>query len=135
MFSRKEQQEGDEILIPAHLSSSLFGFQFLLYGKKYSFSFMQLHSFSRGLIKILFSIKNKNIFTWQRIWNNVAFSWNLNKNNNNNNPLNRILYCGVDIIVFGLMFRWLTLCFKALLIYLPLSFQKSFLHAITLISE
>lgn len=66
---------------------------------------MQLHSFSRGLIKILFSIKNKNILTWQRIRNNVAFSWNLNKNNNNNNPLNRILYCGVDFIVFGLMFR------------------------------
>lgn len=46
-----------------------------------------------------------NIFTWQRIWNNLAFSWNLNKNNKNNNPLNRILYCGVDFIMFGLMFR------------------------------
>lgn len=66
---------------------------------------MKLHLFSRGLIKIPFSIKNTKIFTWQRIWNNVAFSWNLNKNNNNNNPLNRILYCGVDFIMFGLMFR------------------------------
>lgn len=42
-----------------------------------------------------------NIFTWQRVWNNVAFSWNLNKNKKNNNPLNRILYCGVDFIMFG----------------------------------
>lgn len=62
---------------------------------------MKLHLFSRGLIKIQFTIKNMNIFTWQRVWNNVAFSWNLNKNKKNNNPLNRILYCGVDFIMFG----------------------------------